>query len=383
MKFSLFLTFCLSLIQPIWASAQDSRTSISIKQDEVTPKTEPRRFKAEWRFRLSGSDIKDSSEQSKTVDIRADIKAKYLLLPSLVLDIQPSVGMQTGQKQTADGAQESDSRFYLNHAAAHYSPTKNIRLSAGALNQRQSHARILVDNIAFPGARMEVYNNSNAFKYGLLAESAIPTSTSMSTNTKDLEKTPGLHSAHFKFVYQPSRQSYWKNSVGYFAFQNLPSAVAHQSRLLGNDIIQLSEAQYSFIYKFAGAEAISELKLAITRNFELDVIAEYLRNTQAPTGLNQAYSAGLYGTFKTGRNLELTAGGNFFRIEPEAAVSYFNASGFETNRIGYSADTYLSFRKEGFKLGIRYTDSEVIYTREPQSREKTLFLMLETFYANI
>ncbi len=382
MKNSLLLTVCLSLILPFLANAKEAVSSISVKKSEVSAEGN-NRFKAEWRLRLAGSDIKDESEQSKTVDIRADIKAKYYLLPSLLLDIQPSIGMQTGQKQTADGAQDSESRLFLNQAAAHYLPTKYIKLSAGALNQRYSHSKVLVDNIAFPGARAEAFDDSSSFKYGISAESTIPTSTSMSTNTKDLEKTPALHSAQLKFAYQPSRKNYLKNSIGYFVFQNLPSTVAHQSRLLGNDILQISEAQYAFIYKFAGYEASSEFNIAVTSYLEFNGNLEYLKNTQAPEGLNQAYNIGINATIKTGRTNELSIGGSFFRIEPEAAVSYFNASGFETNRIGYSADSFLSFRKEGFKLGLRYIDSQVIYTREPQSREKTLLLMLETFYANI
>lgn len=384
MKNSLFITFCLILIQPLFAWSNETVGSISTNATEVAPSHPSRdRFKAEWRLRLGGADIRDESQQSKTVTLRADVKSRYTLLPKLQLDFQPSISLETGQRQTTDGANESDNRLYLNQAAAHYSPTGFLRFSAGALNQRYSHAHLLVDNIAFPAVRAEMLSRLGSFRLGAAAETAIPTSTSMSTNTKDLEETPSLHSAQLKMIFAPNRKTYWKNSVGYFVFQNLPSAVAHQSRLLGNDVLQISEAQYSFIYKFAGIEVSSEFNFEATSYLDFNGYAEYLQNLQAPAGLNQAYNVGLAGTVKTSANTKVSLGLSHFRVEPEAAVSYFNASVFETNRVGYSLDSYISFRKEGFKLGARFIDSQVIYLREPQSREKTLLLMLETFYASI
>lgn len=377
MKRTAFSTLCLTLIltAQAWAQGQISTALPSAKEDS--------RFSAEWRLRLAGSDINDERSQSKLVDIRTDIKTKYLLSHSLMLDIQPSLRMQSGQTQSVDGADKAENKILLNQAAAHYLPFSSLRLSAGALNQRSMHTDILVDNIAFPAARMEALMKLGATKTSLSLETAIPTSTSLSTNTKELESTPSLNTASLKFQIQTARNLFWKISAGYFAFNNLPSAVAQQSNLLGNEVEKISEAQYAFIHKFEGIEASTELQFPVLTSLDLKAGAEYLQNQKAPSDQNTATRYYANAEIHFSKNLDLVVEGSYFSVAPEAAVAYFNAGGFETNRIGYSAESYLSFKKEGFNIGVKYTDAEVMFTRDPQSREKTLMIKLETSYANI
>lgn len=358
-----------------WAQNQVSTAVPGIKEDS--------RFSAEWRLRLVGSDVKDERSQSKVVDIRTDIKAKYLLGKSLHLDLQPSLRLQSGQTQSVDGADKAENRILLNQAAAHYLPFSFVRLSAGALNQRHMHTSLLVDSLAFPAARLEAITKATSTRAALAIESAIPTSTSLSSNTKDLEPTPSLNSAALKFQWLPARNHYLKTSVGYFIYNNLPSSVAQQSNLLGNEVAKISEALYSFIHKYEGYQVSAELAFPVFSLLEIKLGAEYLQNTKAPSDENTATRYFTAGEFSLNGNLDLVVEGSYFSVGPEAAIAYFNAGGFETNRVGYSAESYLSFKREGFNLGLKYTDSEVIYKRDPQSREKTLMIKLETFYANI
>ncbi|AHZ84908.1 hypothetical protein [Bdellovibrio bacteriovorus] len=377
MKRTALSTLCLILILTAQSYAQ---SQISAAMPETK---ESSRFDAEWRLRLAGSDVHDERSQSKVVDIRTDIKAKYLLSRSLQLDIQPSLRLQSGQTQSVDGADRAENKIILNQAAAHYLPFSALRLSAGALNQRHMHTNLLVDGIAFPAARLEALMKAGLTKTSLSVESAIPTSTSLSTNTKELEKTPSLNTAALKFQMQAAQNLFWKSSVGYFMYNNLPSAVAQQSNLLGNEVEKLSEAQYAFMYKYEGIEAATEFEFPVFSLFDFRAGGEYLQNTKAPSDQNTATRYFAAGEFHFGKNTDLVIEGSYFSIAPEAAVAYFNAGGFETNRVGYSAESYLSFKKEGFNIGVKYTDSEVMFNRDPQSREKTLMIKLETFYANI
>lgn len=377
MKRTALSTLCLILILTAqgWAQGQISTALPETKESS--------RFSAEWRLRLAGSDVKDERSQSKVVDIRTDIKAKYLLGKSLHLDLQPSLRLQSGQTQSVDGADKAENKILLNQAAAHYLPFSFVRLSAGALNQRHMHTGLLVDSLAFPAARIEAMARAANTRTGLAVESAIPTSTSLSTNTKDLEPTPSLNSAALKFQWQAARNLYLKTSAGYFIYNNLPSSVAQQSNLLGNEVAKISDAQYAFIYKYEGYEASLEVAFPVFSLMDIKLGAEYLQNTKAPAKENSATRYFAAGEFELNGNMDLVVEGSYFSVAPEAAVAYFNAGGYETNRVGYSAESYLSFKKEGFNLGVKYTDSEVMFNRDPQSREKTLMIKLETFYANI
>lgn len=377
MKRTALSTVCLILIltAQAWAQGQISTALPEANKDS--------KFSAEWRLRLSGSDVHDEQSQSKIVDIRTEIKAKYLLSNTLHLDIQPSLRLQSGQTQSVDGADKPENKISLSQAAAHYLPVQSVRLSAGALNQKYMHTGLLMDPIAFPAARVEGVLKSNEFKTSLAMESAIPTSTSLSTNTKELEPTPSLNSASLKLHWQSAKNLYWKNSVGYFIYNNLPSAVAQQSRLLGNEINKISDAQYAFTSEYQGMEASSELQFPLMNALDLTIGADYLINHKGPADQNTAYRYFTNGEFHLSKNLDLIVEGSYFSVAPEAAVAYFNAAGFETNRIGYSAESSLSFKKEGFNIGIKYTDAEVMFSNSIQSREKTLLIKLETFYASI
>lgn len=377
MKRTAISTVCLIMIltAQTWAQGQISTALPEAKKES--------KFSAEWRLRLSGSDMHDEQSQSKVVDIRAEIKAKYLLSSSLQLDIQPTLRLQSGQTQSVDGADKPENKITLNQAAAHYLPFQGFRLSAGALNQRHMHTQLLMDNLAFPAARMEGLLKYGNFKTSLAVESAIPTSTSLSTNTKELEPTPSLNSAALKLNWQASKNLYWKTTAGYFVFNNLPSAVAQQSRLLGNEVDKISDAQYVFMNKYEGIQASTEFEFPVLSALDINIGGEYLINQKATSDNNQAYRFFANSEIHLTKNMGLIIGGSYFSVAPEAAVAYFNATGFETNRVGYAAESALSFNKEGFLVGLKYVDAEVMFANTVQSREKTLFIKLETFYADL
>lgn len=377
MKRTAISTVCLIMIltAQTWAQGQISTALPEAKKES--------KFSAEWRLRLSGSDMHDEQSQSKVVDIRAEIKAKYLLSSSLQLDIQPTLRLQSGQTQSVDGADKPENKITLNQAAAHYLPFQGFRLSAGALNQRYMHTQLLMDNLAFPAARMEGLLKYGNFKASLAVESAIPTSTSLSTNTKELEPTPSLNSAALKLNWQASKDLYWKTTAGYFVFNHLPSAVAQQSRLLGNEVDKISDAQYAFMNKYEGIQASTEFEFPVFSALDINIGGEYLVNQKATSDNNQAYRYYANSEIHLSKNMDLIIGGSYFSVAPEAAVAYFNATGFETNRVGYAAESSLSFIKEGFLVGLKYVDAEVMFANAVQSREKTLFIKLETFYADL
>ncbi len=377
MKRTVVSTICLILILSSQAWAQGQNNMV-LKESESQP-----RFSADWRLRLSGTEIKDEQSQSKMVDLRTEIKAKYLLSSSLHLDIQPSLRLQAGQTQSIDGADKPESKIYLYQAAAHYRPASFFRTSAGALNQRYMHTGLLVDAIAFPAARAEALLKTTNTKSILAIESAIPTSTSLSTSSKELEATPSLNSAMIKTSWESDSQVEAKISFGYFAYNNIPSTIAQKSSLLGNEINKISDANFAFVYKFEGIEAATELQVPLSSYMDLIAGAEYLINQKAPSDLNKATVYFSRVSIHLSKNKDFILGGSYFTVAPESAVSYFNASAYETNRIGYSSEASLAFKKEGFSLGLKYTDAEVMYSNAFQSREKTLLLKLETFYANL
>ncbi|MGZ3773095.1 MAG: hypothetical protein ACXVCY_03555 [Pseudobdellovibrionaceae bacterium] len=372
-----FPIYCFILIWTLqsWAQGQND---LSLSGNKAENK-----FSAEYRLRLSGADSSDEQSQSKIIDLRADLKTKYLLSDSLNLDIQPTVRLQSGQIQSINGADQPDNKLMLNQAALNFSPVSAFRASAGALNQRDMHTSLLVDSIAFPAARAEGLLNAGNLQTSLAVESAVPTSTSMNTNAKALEATPSLNTASVKVHWKQAKNRFLKIQTGYYVYSPLPSSVAQQSGILGNEVNKLSDANYSFMYEHQGVEASSEFAYPVIKTLDIVGGAEYVMNQKAPSDLNSAYRYMLGGDLHLTKNLDLNLRGSYFFIGPEAAVAYFSTGNFGTNRTGYTTEVAISLKKEAFNIGIKYTDSEVIYTNATQSREKLIMIKLETFYAKM
>jgi hypothetical protein len=373
------VTFILGLFVGLSAFAQSSLNA----QVSDALKKEDRRLNAEWRVGLLARDKSNLEAQSKFVDFKLDIKADYRLTSALYLDIQPSFRLQAGQSQSVDGADKAENRILLNQAALHYTPANFLKLSAGALNQRAMHTALLMDELAFPGARVATVLKSGDWKTALAAETSIPTSTSLSTNTNEIEPTPSLTSASLQLVWGAREELQWKNQVGFFSYANLPSAVAKDSNFLGNEVEQLTASKYRFLYEFQGFEFGTQVTLPVSKVLDLKIGAEYLQNTKAPSDVNSGYQVYGGGDVHINKDYDLCGKFTYYSIAPEAAVSYFNARVFETNRIGYAAEGFVTFKQEGFKMGLSYSDAELMYNDRDQSRQKSIILKLETFYANI
>ncbi len=339
---------------------------------------------ASWKMGLAGIDAQDTQASSKFVGFMFDAKMKYWLHPELFMNLDPNIKFENGSFQSIDGERKNESGLYLKEAGIHWLFTKNSFLSGGALHQGTNHSELLIGDQAFPAVRgeLEIANTGN-LKTLLDIEQAIPTSSSLSTNTTGVESTPRFLSASMAVNFE-NNNYFWKTRLGVFSYDNLPSAVAYQSALRGNTVLSLTENESLFVYQYQGVEVMTSLRLPITHGWDLMSSASYLQNSKASSDLNQAYaiSAGSE-FFLVGRksiDVKLTS----FRIEPDAAIAYFNTGKyFNTNRIGYNIESFVYLNKYKFKIGLGYTEAEVIYLNPAQSREKSLMLMLETFYANI
>lgn len=339
---------------------------------------------ASWRMGLGGVDSQDHQTNSKFVSFDIEAKMKYWLQSSAYLTFDPKIKFENGSFQSIDGARKNETGLYISEAGAHWLFGSASYLSAGALNQGSTHSGLLISHQAFPAVRADV----QIFRVGNFATSvnvqqAIPTSNSLATNTTGVESTPRFLSASLGLNYETPNY-HWNTRVGAFAFDNLPSAVAYESSLQGNTVLSLTESESTFVYKYEGVEAMTDLRVPMARGWDLLGKAAYIQNNKSIRSLNQAYMAGLGSEFFFTGQKSLTVEGSAFRIEPDAVVAYFNSPKyFNTNRVGYRLESFMNFRKSAFRIGVGYTDAQIIYLNPVQSREKSLMLMLETFYATI
>jgi hypothetical protein len=367
-----------------WAQGNDSLSSSLNTSTLQSSRFE--RLQFDWKMGMSGTSLTDENRDVKLVNFGADFKFNYALSKNLLLNLEPGVRLQSGNTQSIEAADKPENRISVRQAALHYTPFWPVTMSAGALAQGETHSDLLVDSIAFPAARVALtFAKFDRHNLKLLVAEAIPTSSSLATQSQDLEKTPTFTSASLQYEYGNKNTAGFKLRGGAFQYSDLPGAVAFKSGLNGNTVEPVNNSRATFKYEYKGVEGSVEAILPLGVYMNLVGTADYVQNTAAPAESNQAYEGTLGADLFLSRNYTLQVSGGAFNVQEDATVAYFLSPThtFGTNRVGYNANLFIKMNQDNYRIGAEYSEADVIFLNDSQSREKYIGLKLETFYANL
>lgn len=335
-----------------------------------------------WSLELGLKRYEDAlANQKKQSQFRFKIDSELELTPFLKAQIKPRLYYQNGfsQDETATTGKASNLEIAEASATLHYQNQQGIAF--GAINQAKLHNSLLMDDIAFPAIHgFTTLSITDRVKLGASALGAVPTSSSLTTNTKDFEKQPSFSSAGFSAEYSQSNQLNVLAKFQYFEFKNLTTQVATDSALLGNTTkSNQSDSIYEFNYEYKGYEAQLSADVLITQNFGITQELAGVKNTQVPEELSTATlsKTTLRYTLAT---LTYLPSFEFYQIAPDSTVAFY--AGHQTNRIGYFAGLGLQY-KDLFKVSVSGGERDVLFESQTQSRERVIKLNLETLDAAI
>lgn len=381
-------TLLLVLLFLVWTflgwtvHAQTATVAPAKESLRVSSKSELKNsdFQGSWHLLLWGEDSKDQFNQSKLTLMRLDLTTSYQLTEWAKLNISPTLKSLSGHAQTQKEMDANRDSIILRNASADFTILKNTVLSAGALNQFKLHTPLLLGDRAFPAARITVNPETSAgFQAGAFVQSAVPTSASLTTNTKEFEPTPSFQSAGLMLNYQ-GRTVTWQNHVNGFEYRNLSTTVATESGLLGNTVYTINSTDSAFTYNYRGLDLSTDLKIDWDSRWASHIGAFGVQNSAAPQGLNQGYLLHACIDYVANSKFTFTPIYEFYRIEPDASVASYSSSNLENNRVGYGIQLKGSFSKR-FSLRLGGGEREAIYQNAAQSRERYYELGLETFDA--
>ncbi|MBX3041470.1 MAG: hypothetical protein KF789_12250 [Bdellovibrionaceae bacterium] len=336
-----------------------------------------------WKFSLAGQDYDDQKTTSTLVNFRFEAMIRYYLSEDLLFKVTPMARLQSGTTQSSRGELSPENRIYFNEASATWRALSFAFLKAGALDQGESHTPLLVGSRPFPGARASLLFGDRTIRYGLVAETAIPTAVSLTTNQNEKEPTPTLSSAGLRFDWTDG--DLWKFSAkaGAFEYKNLSTSIASSSFLLGNEVDAVSDTEFRFNKPYKGFEAMMKFEFPLFGSLDGSLHGEVVQNTSAPAKENLAWRAGGGLSMQWNSRLSLLLQGESFRIEPDAAVASFVDTGFSgTNRNGYRVESGIIFGKTRSKVLAGFSESNLIYVNDRQSRDRFVQIKLETGYAD-
>jgi hypothetical protein len=370
---------CVIAGSSTYAHAQENLLSTKL---EPRPKT--RRIgviSAGWRMGLEGQSFANEKEQARTAGfgLRGDIR--YGLLPTLEMKAEAGVSLQSGYAQSRFGDNTPRSGLDLREALVQWKPLSRVTLQAGAINQSQVEAPLLVSGQPFPGALERVLLGTKAFNVELKAEQAVPTSTNLSAKTVEAETTPTFMTEILTVRAKAGDRVSLSAHGLHYAFKSLPTTVAAESELFGNTVIPLTGKTSTFAYEFDGYGYGGGVKVLMARTLSWNLDAQVLQNTKAPAsfGAGQIVTSGFNIGLKN--DVDLKPQAEMFYAESDVAPAFYNGSDRgHNNRTGWGANLEAVFKEAGFLVGGRFVQSNLINESTVQSRQSFFMIRFETLY---
>lgn len=388
----LSMTFVLGGQAPVFAStnsAGDKVGSVSAGAlpgaalSSSLPDTKSGHLKRsyEWRMGVSGQSFATEKEQAQTFGFGVSGRLRHALLEPLELQAEFGASMQSGYAQSRFGDQVPSSEVALQEALIQYKPARGLAFLVGAINQRHLQAPLLVSGRAFPGVLEKVLLGNRKINIELRAQQAIPTSTTLSSKAVETEVTPSFFTETLILSLRPHEAFQMKGYATHFQFRDLPSAVAFDSALYGNTLIETSPKTSRFRYQFEGWLAGGELKWQLTSYLAWAITGQMIQNSQAPDTYKNAQITGMDFELKVPHDIDIKPGAEVFFAESDVTPGYYNSSDYgHNNRSGWSAKLDTVFNKEKFRIGARFVQSNLINFVLDQSEQRSLMVEFETLY---
>lgn len=368
-------------IPPSSAQAQERTSKSLLKQQRMqqTRKspTEDKKWSGSLGIILQGKRFDSAKTQKSQSVFTLAANLNYLPTPTVRFNLAPEFSYINGYVQTDAQTDASKSTWSVQNAGVDFLPNKYLTASLGALDQNSAHADILFDAIAFPAAKASVNTQPDAdFVAGMQAETAIVTSTSLSTEKTASEKTPTFQSSGLILKKQNGVLEGTLKAYVY-EFNDLPSSVAASSANVGNSTTQIGTNPKAFVYEYRGYLAHGWIKANLNKSWALNLTSSWVKNNEAPEGYNQGTVTKFFIDADVSDSLRISPYYTFFRMEPDATVASLNDGRYNTNRVGYLTGLAFNYQKS-VKVTLQGGERDVVYVNSAQQRERTWALRLET-----
>lgn len=332
---------------------------------------------------LSGEKIQSDLNKSSTVGLTARFMGEHILLEGLILKVDARAILETGSSQSVyeSNSYEPTSRLALSEALIQYRPFDVLNLKAGAIAQSMHENRLFISSGAFMGLAQELtfapLNTLIAFS----AFQGIPDNHNLSQRLGKVEEGEArFFKETVKFEWHPQTFSL-RTHLSHWAYSDLSTGVAYESRFLGNTIAGLGKENSRFTNTFKGFEAMAELSTIVYKNYELGVSYLAHQNTEArdkskDSGyLLSPYTAILYGPGIT--TLKLLS----YRLEADSIPAYYGSLAFGgTNKKGTGIELEWKTLDESFSIQGRFMKNQEIDPSSFQADEDLMMIELRRVY---
>ena len=169
-------------------------------------------------------------------------------------------------------------------------------------------------------------------------------------------------------------------SLGHFAFDQLSSSVAYESRLLGNTVNGFKNINNKFKYSFVGWNGDFSVDLKSIPGITMTLDSVWHLNTNAPNGKNLGYKAGPSIAWEL-NNIVYKLGIDTFENQSDSTIAYYSSKSYgHVNRKGNALSLNVSDNKNELSYGFKAVQADLIETVPLQAEDRILSIFLRKSY---
>ena len=369
----------VSIAQAQGPAAAAPKSATIATQIKVPAPQAPKKTVAKWKINTSAAAHEGENARGQVAGLGLTLDLQHSINSNFLVKAVGGYTARSGYAQTRFGEIQPKGGIGLGEGSLQ-AKASALSIRAGIVNQAFWGASQIVDANGWLGS-IQALKIGDEYTAELQAGQSVPTSNQLEAKTTGTEPTPGFTVEMLKLGANP-KNAWLGASVygGHWQYHNLPSAVAKESDVGGNSLIEVNgKTQYK--YQFEGWLAGGSAQINFTEESNLEGHLQVMQNTRAPEAFNAAQTAGATATIGLPGQVSLATTLDFFFNESDVAPASFNG-GAHNNRDGMGVTLESDFKKLGFKLIAEFADISVINPHPLMERFQTYFLKFETHYAN-
>ena len=341
-----------------------------------------KRFQGSWAAEMGfeGSDQGKDEGFASHLGFRAATDMK--LSPMLAMRAVPAADFYSARLQKRNLSDDYQSQLSVDDFYLQFTPFRWLEMRAGALSQRFLDLPLLVSRErAFPGGMFAFHVDvADWAKLDVVAETVVPTSRSLNWERSEREPIPLFQTLSVHLALQAAQPWNFTMWTGHYAWSDLPSKVAFDSQIIGNEpstgVPATAHFQYGFDGLFGGLRAC--YCASAPWSVELGLMA--FHNLNAPVERSNAGMVELSPTMdRKFWNLKFTYA--YFFNESDTTPAYYNPARYgNNNRVGQSFEAKFTLKKYQFAILAQYVDSNTINFDLNQQRLTSMLVGVETDY---
>jgi hypothetical protein len=351
-----------------------------------SPESLTKHYQGWWQVQTEMETRDENMDQEVGSVIKANVNFNIKLSPMFAIRLAPSGVFRSRRLQQRIENDDNDSNLNAGDSFFQFVPIHFFELRVGSLAQAfLSNNELVSEGKAFPGLmEMGHIDFDRETHLDIVAEQVVPTSSSLNTDRESREPLPIFQTQMLNFRFEPKDGLGFKANAGHYSWNQLPSKVAYESQLLGNEPGSTGcdlEACSKFNYNFDGFFGGGMLNWS-GPGWGINGAFTRVLNTAAPTGRRNAQDIRLE-PYLDKKFYRTSLAADYFFSESDVTPALYTSGRFgNTNREGYAITAKVRFKKYGFSLYGQYVAADPLLEASNQFHLTTAILGVETDYAS-